>query len=428
VTILDRLPSHDDAAQPAPSRLRVPPAARAELRRTKLPEQRARRPQMPAFPDAAAQPAGRLASVDALRGFSMIWILGADGLARSFAAMAREAGPSLSAVGEFIERQFEHPPWEGFTFYDLIFPLFIFVTGVAIVLSLTKLVAREGRVRAHMRVLRRSFLLFGLGILFYGGLQEFWPDIRLLGVLQRIALCYLFASLLFLNLGVKGLIAAFAALLLGYWALLTLVPVPDLGAPSLAEGATLANWIDRNYLPGLKWFGSWDPEGLLSTLPAIATCLLGVLAGLFLIDRRFDPTHKSWWLIGAGVAMIAIGHLWGLQFPVIKNIWTSSYVLVAGGWSALLLGLFHQFADVWQRKAWVTIFIWIGASAIVLYLVNNVVDFSRLARRFVGGDLARFADERIAEGAGGFLAYAVGLAMVIALSRFLYRRRIFLRV
>ena len=217
-----------------------PPAARTELRRLDLPY-RVRGPQGSTFPDAAAQPGDRLASVDALRGFCMIWILGGDGLARSFAMMAREGGPMLSAAGEFIERQFGHPPWEGFTFYDLIFPLFIFVTGVSIVLSLTKLVAREGRAKAHMRVLRRSLLLFGLGVLFYGGLQVAWPDVRLLGVLQRIALCYLFASLLFLNLGVKGLAVAFAALLLGYWALLTLVPVPGLGAPSLAYGETLAN-------------------------------------------------------------------------------------------------------------------------------------------------------------------------------------------
>jgi predicted acyltransferase len=426
VTVLNRLLRHDDAA--APARLRLPPpAARTELRRLDLPY-RVRGPQGSTFPDAAAQPGDRLASVDALRGFCMIWILGGDGLARSFAMMAREGGPMLSAAGEFIERQFGHPPWEGFTFYDLIFPLFIFVTGVAIVLSLTKLVAREGRAKAHMRVLRRSLLLFGLGVLFYGGLQVAWPDVRLLGVLQRIALCYLFASLLFLNLSVKGLAVAFAALLLGYWALLTLVPVPGLGAPSLAYGETLANWVDRQYLPGHKWFGSWDPEGLLSTLPAIATCLLGVFAGLLLIDPRFDSARKSRWLIGAGVAMIALGHLWGLQFPVIKNIWTSSYVLVAGGWSALLLGLFHQLADVWQRKAWAMVLIWIGASAIVLYLVNNVVDFSRLARRFVGGDVARFADAWIAEGTGGFLAHAVGLALVIVLARFLYRRRIFLRV
>jgi predicted acyltransferase len=430
-TFLDR-PGGTDAGAPevaAPTaRLRLRPAARTGLRRPDEPAQRARRAPPWAVPGAPAQPAGRLASVDALRGFSMIWILGGDGLARSLAAMAQERGPLLSAVGQFVERQFEHPQWEGFTFYDLIFPLFLFVTGVAIVLSLTRLVAREGRARAHARVMRRSLLLFLLGVLFYGGLRELWPDIRLLGVLQRIALCYLFASLLFLNLNVGGMAVAFASLLLGYWALLTLVPVPELGAPSLAEGATLANWVDRHYLPGLKWFGSWDPEGLLSTLPAVASCLLGVFAGLLLIDARLDPARKSRWLVGAGAAMIVAGHLWGLQFPIVKNIWTSSYVLVAGGWSALLLGVFHQLADVWGRRVWATAFVWIGASAIVLYLLNNVIDFSRLARRFVGGDVARFADERIGEGAGGFLAYAVAVAMVIALARFLHRRKIFLRV
>jgi predicted acyltransferase len=277
-------------------------------------------------------------------------------------------------------------------------------------------------------VLRRSALLFALGLLYYGGVSSPWPDIRLTGVLNRIAVCYLLASLLFLNLRPRALLAAAVAVLVGYWGLMTFVPVPGIGAGSFEKGANLANWIDAQYLPGLKLEGDWDPEGLLSTLPAVGTCLLGVLAGLLLRDSRLTPSAKSAWLIGAGVLMIAGGLLWGVQFPVVKKIWTSSFVLVAGGFSALLLGAFHHLADVWGRTRWAVAFMWIGANALTLYLAANIVDFQSLARRLLGGDVARFLDAHVAYGAGRFAAALLGLALAVALARFLYRRKIFLRI
>jgi len=333
--------------------------------------------------------------------------------------------------------------------------------------------------------------LFALGLVYYGGVSESWPDIRLLGVLNRIALCYLFTSLLFLNLRLPGLIVAFVAILAGYWALMTFVSVSGIGVGSYAKDANLANWIDAQYLPGRKWNGAWDPEGLLSTLPAIGTCLLGVFAGLLLKEPSLQPHQKTLWLIGAGAAMIALGALWGLQFPIVKNIWTSSYVLVCGGlsalllgvfaglllkepslqphqktlwligagaamialgllwglqfpivkniWtssyvlvcgglSALLLGVFHQVIDAWERRSWATIFIWIGASAITLYFINGIVGFQPLATQLVGGDVRSFVDSHLTPGAGSFLEHAVGLLLAVALAGFLYRRKIFLRV
>lgn len=371
---------------------------------------------------------GRVASVDALRGFSMFWILGADSLASSLNQMLAGKGPVLSAIGGAIGYQFEHAPWEGFRFYDLIFPLFIFVTGVAIVFSLTRLVEHEGRASAHWRVLQRSVILFALGVICYGGISDGWEKVRLGGVLQRIALCYLFASLLFLNLRLTGLIVAFASLLVGYWALMALVPVPGGGVGSFAREANLANWLDAQFLPGRKWEGTWDPEGLLSTLPAIGTCLLGVFAGLLLQDKRFTLEQKSLWLIVAGAAMVAAGFLWGVWFPVIKGIWTSSFVLVAGGFSAILLGLFHQIIDGWGRSTWASVFMWIGASAITLYLINMVIGFERIAVRLVGGDFSQALDRYLSQGAGRFVAHAVGLMLAVALAHFLYRRKIFLRV
>jgi predicted acyltransferase len=372
--------------------------------------------------------AQRIVSIDALRGFSMFWIIGGDGAIWALDQMARGKAPIISATGRILGTQFSHVEWEGFRFYDFIFPLFIFVTGVAIVLSLTRLVEREGKAQAHVRVLRRSLLLFALGLIYYGGISRHWGDIRVLGVLQRIALCYLFASLLFLNCGPRSLVAALVALLTGYWALLTFVPVPGMGSGSFAQDANLANWIDLHYLPGRLWDSTRDPEGMLSTLPAIGTCLLGVLAGLLLKDRSISPQRKSLWLIGVGIVLVIAGYLWGLQFPIIKAIWTSSFALVAGGYSAILLGALHQVVDVWGYRLWTTAFVWIGANAITLYFLNNVASFERFATRFVGGDFSRLLDMAITPGAGRFASHVLGLVFAITLAGFLYRRRIFLRV
>jgi predicted acyltransferase len=370
----------------------------------------------------------RIVSVDALRGFDMLCILGIDGAMRALEDMTRDRGPVLSGIGSFLAAQFNHPPWEGLPFYDVIFPLFIFLMGVAIVLSLTRLVEREGKRKAHLRVLRRALLLYGLGLIFYGGISQHWTDIRLTGVLQRIALCYLFASLMFLNFDVRGLVIALVALLVGYWALMTFVPVPGIGVGSFAPDANLANWIDAHYLPGRLWDKTRDPEGLLSTLPAIGTCLLGVFAGLLLKDRRLTPQQKSFCLVGAGAVLLAAGYLWAVQFPIIKAIWTSSFVLVAGGYSVIMLGISYQIIDVWGYKSWPTVFVWVGANAITLYFLNDIVEFRSFAARFVGGDVAAYLDRTVAQGTGTFVTYLLGLVFAVALAGFLYRRKIFLRV
>jgi len=371
---------------------------------------------------------GRITSLDALRGFAMFWILAGDHFAWALHDMAHgKEGPLAGAV-QFVSEQFMHVDWEGLRFYDFLLPLFVFVIGVSIVFSLTRLVEREGPWIAHRRVLMRSALLFALGVIYYGGAGNHWPDVRLLGVLQRLALCYLFASLLFLHLRPRGLVIACLALLVGYWGLMTFVPVPGVGAGSYAKGANLAHWVDAQVLPGLRLYGDWDPEGLLSTLPAVASCLLGVLAGLLLKTPRLDPVQKAQWLLGAGVALVVLGHLWGLQFPIIKNIWTSSFVLVTGGYSLLLLGLFYAVIDVQGRKAWSTMFVWIGANAILLYMLNNLIEYQAIARKLVGGDIQTFFDTHLTYGAGSFVRVAVALTIVVALARWLYQRKIFVRV
>ena len=370
----------------------------------------------------------RVESVDALRGFNFIWILGGDGLMWAIGEMSEGKGSIVSGVGGLLADQLRHVPWEGFRFYDLIFPLFVFLTGVSIVLSLPRLVEREGRAAAHVRILRRALILYLLGIIYYGGISGHWSDVRLVGVLQRIAFCYLAASLMFLNFSLRGMIAACVALLVGYWALLTFVPVPGIGAGSYAPDANLANWIDCNYLPGRLWDVTRDPEGLLSTLPAIASCLLGVFAGLVLRDVRLRAQQKSLLLIAAGVVLLAAGYLWALQFPIVKAIWTSSFVLVAGGWSAILLGATHQVVDVWGVKRWATMFTWIGANAIALYMINNVVGLDKLAARFVDGDFGKFLDSAVTQGTGNFVLNALAVTFAFTLAGFLYRRKIFIRV
>lgn len=391
---------------------------------------------------ATAAQAQRVVSVDALRGFNIFWILGADAVIWSLNEMLRDKGPVLSAAGRFLNTQMTHVAWEGFRFYDFIFPLFIFVTGVSIVLSLPRLVEREGKAQAYARVFRRALILYGLGLIFYGGISRHWGDIRLVGVLQRIAICYLCASLLFLNFRARGIAVALVVLLAGYWALMTFVPVPGIGAGSFARDANLADWIDANYLPGWKWDLTRDPEGLLSTLPAIGTCLLGVLAGLLLADPHLQGSRKSLLLIAAGIALTSGGYLWGLQFPIVKVLWTSSFVLVAGGYSLILLGVWHQIIDVWGYQRWSAMFVWLGANAITLYFINNVTadqfairfagstvsTFELFATRFAGGDFAALLDRAITPNTGNFVVRMLGLIFAILLARFLYRRRIFLRV
>jgi predicted acyltransferase len=370
----------------------------------------------------------RIMSLDALRGFNFVWILGGDGVILALAEMSKAKGGTLDDVAAFFGAQMTHVAWEGFGFFDLIFPLFIFIIGVAIALSVPRLVSREGKARAHLHVLRRALVLYVLGLIYYGGISQHWADIRYLGILQRIAICYLAGAFLFLHFGRRGLAAMFVALLVGYWALMTFVPVPGIGAGSFAPDANLANWIDAHYLPGRLWDKTRDPEGLLSTLPAIGTCLLGVLAGLLLSDQRIAPARKSLVLICGGVILVATGHLWALQFPIIKAIWTSSFVLVAGGYSAILLGIAHQIIDVWGAKRWATLFIWIGANAIILYFINGLVGFEPVARRLVGGDISHWLNDSVMPGAGAFVRNLAGFILAVALAGFLYRRKIFLRV
>jgi predicted acyltransferase len=365
----------------------------------------------------AINPPTRLASLDALRGFDMFWIAGADDI-----VLALKKATAGAAVA-FVATQLEHEPWAGFRFYDLIFPLFVFIVGVSLVFSLTKTVAEVGRGAAFRRIFVRALLLFVLGVIYSGGIAKGIENVRLLGVLQRIALCYFFGAILFCTFRLRGLIVACVTLLVGYWAMMTFIPVPGVGAGNFAEGSNLANWIDSQYLPFRKYDGDHDPEGLLSTLPAIATCLLGVFAGLLLRNDTVSGREKVKWLAIGGVAALALGYLWGFQFPIIKKIWTSSYVLVAGGWSLLLLALFYQVVEVWRVTKWTQPFVWIGTNPITIYLAAAWFPFRDLANRVAGGPVKGSLGTW-----GEVLITAVVLVLIVLLARFMYRRKIFLRL
>ncbi len=427
-------------------------------------------------PAESPAPGQRLMAVDALRGFDMFWIIGADSLVYALNRMSRTRPTT------FLADQLEHAEWQGFHFYDLIFPLFVFIVGVSLVFSLTKALERAGRAEALGRVFRRGVLLFLLGLFYSGGLTSRWPDLRLMGVLNRIALAYFFAGLLFCFFKPRALAAICAGLLVGYWALMTFVPIRDIqltrtniarladqagdtqtaayfsdkdspnpsavkGSPAWAaaekmfyattnrvtgkfdKGLNLSDHVDFQYLPGRKYDTFFDPEGFLSTIPAVATCLLGVFAGLLLKSQSVPDTRKVAWLVGLGVLSAVLGWLWGLQFPVIKKIWTSSYVLVSGGYSAILLGLFYLVVEVWQKRTWCQPFVWIGMNSITIYLASNIIGgFRRPAARLVGGDVKSFFDERFAPGLGDLIISVVGLLLAFWLVRLLYRRKVFLRL
>ena len=389
----------------------------------------------------ASAPTPRLISLDALRGFDMFWIIGIDGIIEGlYRLLAAGHLTFLDQPLNFVAGQLRHKSWQGVAFEDLIFPLFIFIVGVSLVFSLSKALGRGGKWPAIRRIIVRSVLLYLFGLMVYHGFDQplhgfagqnhDYHAVRWLGVLQRIAICYLAASLLFCSLRPRMLLAVTIALLLGYWLLMAYVKVPGVERGSYAEGANVANYVDQHYLGGYKWDDDHDPEGYLSTIPAIATCLLGVFAGLLLRDGKFKPYTKVVLLVVGGAALVGVGYAWGFvpspaHFPVIKKLWTSSYVLFAGGYSAMLLGLFYLVIDVWKLRGWAIPFVWIGTNAITLYMVAELGFADRVAQLIVGGGRYQVP---IFGTAQTLITATLALVLILALARFLYRRGVFIRV
>jgi predicted acyltransferase len=401
----------------------------------------------PPTEEPARSPAGRLVSLDAFRGFDMFWIIGGDLVVRSLPKIHR------STLTEGLAAQMEHCDWAGFHFYDLIFPMFVFIVGASIVFSISGMVEKVGRAATVKRIVFRSVILFLLGIFYMGGVADGFKNMYFVGVLQRIAVAYFFTALIFCFLSAsssssaspvapkrpcgggsssarpvrpginrRGLIAMIAitiVLLIGYWALMTFVPVPGVGKPTLeVPGKNLAHYLDDLYMPGKKFEGT-----ILSTMAAVANCLLGVFAGLLLKSQNVSSQSKAYWLFGAGVTSLALGFLWAQTFPIIKLLWTSSYVLVACGYSAILLAIFYQVVDILGFQKWARPFIWVGMNPITIYIAGTIINWRRLSLRFVGGDIATLLGTY-----SDFVAALVGLSLAIGLAYYLYWRQIFLRL
>lgn len=349
----------------------------------------------------------------------MFWIMGSGTIFVSLDAIFK------SPATRFIARQLEHVKWEGFRFEDLIFPLFLFIVGTVLPFSISRRIERgQSRRALYLHIFKRATVLILLGLILNGLLRFNWPQMRWPGVLQRIGLCYFFASLLVMNTKWRTQLIVAVGILLLYWAAMTLIPVPGYGPGVITPEACLSSYIDQHLLPGKIYeecYGYGDNEGIISTLPAICTTLLGALAGHWLRSKH-SGNRKTMGLALAGIVSLIVGYVWGMVFPIIKIIWTSSYVLYSGGWCLLLLALFYWVIDVKGYKKWAFFFVVIGANPITIYCIQWVVNFEAVAGFLVDG-IARWA------GLAEPLILACGaLAVKWLLLLFLYRRRIFLKV
>ncbi|MBX7259915.1 MAG: heparan-alpha-glucosaminide N-acetyltransferase domain-containing protein [Candidatus Hydrogenedentes bacterium] len=372
-------------------------------------------------PVAPPPQSSRLVALDVLRGFDMFWIIGADAIGQ--ALMKSTGGENAPAPIKFVADQLEHVSWEGFHFYDLIFPLFVFMVGMSSVFSLTKIIEKHGKASAIKRIARRAALLLILGavydaidIVYWDGLAGIAEENLICGVLQRMALCYLATGLLLCVFEWRGLLATGIAMLACYWAALTFIPAPGEAQVVFERGNNIIHYIDKMIPP---YYGT-DPESLMTTFPAIVSCILGALTAIFLRETDLSEDQQAQRLLLVGVAMVVIGYLWGLQIPIIKRLWTPSYVFVAGGYSLMLLGAFIWMIDVKEWQWWIPPFLWIGSNSIAIYFFDNLTNFDGWANLLLGKDA-------LAPGMQAALAL-FGLLLSIGFVYVLNKKKIYIRV
>ncbi|MDC0934701.1 DUF5009 domain-containing protein [Pirellulales bacterium] len=367
--------------------------------------------------DRAPANSERLMSLDALRGFDMFWIMGGESV---FHAAAKLTGWAWLV---WVSSELHHPEWHGFKFYDLIFPLFLFLAGVSMPYSFEKRLSRGdsvGRLQRHVIV--RGLVLVLLGWIHAGILEFDWENMRYPSVLGRIGLAYLFAGLIVLHTDLWGRVMWIVGLLVVYWAALKLIPVPGFGAGDLDPGHTLTDYIDRTLIPGRLYKGDRDPEGILGTVPAIATALAGVLTGQLLQNQRLTGYAKTGMMAAAGLVCLSLAWLWSFDFPINKNLWSSSFVLHCAGWSLLFLAAFYLVIDVWKSRWWTLPLVVIGTNSILIYMSLRVIDFGHTTEFFFDGLLGLTGEYRPL-----FWAIAVLFVRWLFLY-FMYRKKVFLRV
>lgn len=382
-------------------------------------------------------PLKRMLSLDALRGLTIAFMI----------MVNNNGGPG--AWGEM-----KHASWNGFTATDLVFPTFLFVVGVSIVFAFEARLAR-GAAPAQLthHTVVRALILFAFGVIVNNFPRFHLVHMRFYGVLQRIAICYLVVGLFYLwDRRISTKIAVLAGCLIGYWILVRWVPVPGAGVPGrdipfLDRNLNIVAWLDRHLMPFHLYEDSplhnaRDPEGLLSTIPAIGTTLIGLLTGIWLRAQR-SLRSKTAGLVAACVGCLVAGYTWSIWFPLNKKMWTSSYVLVAAGWSLAIFALFFYVMEQknWCRKGWSRTFVWpwliFGSNAIAAYMFSELLPGVLLNIHFqwdglrmnpIGwSHLAVFS--HIPNPAWSAFAYSATYTFICLLPIWaLYRNRIFLKV
>lgn len=336
---------------------------------------------------------GRLISLDVLRGFVMFWIMSGEHIIHALA----KAAPIPVFI--WMSSQLHHAEWNGITFYDMIFPVFLFVAGVSMPYSFEKKMSLAGvktpnelpskeKQRIYLSMLRRTCILLILGFVVNGLLRfDGFDQTRFASVLGRIGLAWFFAGLIYLNFNLKQQLIWFAAILTGYYLAMKLIPVPNFGAGVLTKAGSLEAYIDRLFLPGRLHSKVYDPEGLFSTIPAIATALLGVFLGTFLrAKNHFSSGKKLTVLVLSALVLIGIGILWDYDFPINKHLWTSSFVCFVGGFSILFFTFFYLIIDLLGFQNWAFPLLLIGSNSILIYMAaEGLVDFKHTAEYVFGG-------------------------------------------
>lgn len=358
----------------------------------------------------------RVMAVDALRGFDMFWIVGGGEMVKRAIRLVADPMPGA------LEAQFEHVEWVGFAAWDLIMPLFLFIVGVSMPLAYTRRLEQgQSKRDLYLHLLRRVAILWVLGMIAQGNLLSF--DLGRLhlysNTLQAIASGYAIATVIILNVGVLWQAVSAVALLVLYWALLQFVPIPGHAAGTLEQHANLAMLVDETILGRFRDGTTYT--WILSSITFASTVLLGAMAGHILRSGKAART-KAGWLLGMGVAGLALGLLWSFQFPIIKHIWTSSFVLYAAGWSFLLLGMFYIVMDVLKFRRWAFGFVVIGANAIVAYMVGEFI-----SARFVEHLVFREYAAKMPAAAAFSVAVLVFGSLWLALY-LMYRKKIFVRI
>lgn len=374
---------------------------------------------------------GRLVSLDALRGFVMFWIMSGEHIIHALA----KAAPVPVFV--WMSSQLHHTEWEGITFYDMIFPIFLFVAGVSMPYSFDKKMNAAGvstpmelpskeKKKIYLSMLKRTCILIFLGFVVNGLLRfDGYNQTRFASVLGRIGLAWFFAGIIYLNFDLKKQIFWFTGILIGYYLAMKLIPVPGFGAGVLSKEGSLEGYIDRLFLPGRLHSKVYDPEGLFSTIPAVATALLGMFLGTFLkASGTFSTNKKLLILLTSAIVLIGIGLLWNYDFPINKHLWSSSFVCFVGGCSILFFTFFYLIIDVLGFHKWAFPLILIGSNSILIYMASEgLVNFGHTAD-FVFGGLIKFSPlvwQPV------FITLSVTLIQLVLLY-FLYKKKWFLKV